>query len=40
MKEWLSNLLDVKFIGNIAPANRMWLRKEIFKADIDAELRG
>lgn len=35
MKQWLSNLLNVTFTGNIAEADRMWLRKEIFKADID-----
>ncbi|HSX42856.1 MAG TPA: hypothetical protein VLF59_02100 [Candidatus Saccharimonadales bacterium] len=35
MKQWLSSVLGVAFVGNIAEADRMWLRKEIFKADID-----
>jgi len=35
MKQWLHDLLGVTFVGNIAEADRMWLRKEIFKADID-----
>lgn len=34
MKQWLSDLLNVTFEGNIAEADRMWLRKEIFRADI------
>lgn len=36
MKAWLSSLLDVHFEGNVAKADRMWLRKEIAKADIQA----
>lgn len=39
MKQWLSSLLDVTFVGNIAEADRMWLRKEIFKVDIDRSNR-
>lgn len=31
---WLAALLGVTFEGNVAIANRMWLRKEIKKADI------
>jgi hypothetical protein len=36
VQQWLANLLGVKFDGNVAAANRMWLRKEILKADIIA----
>lgn len=35
MKAWLSDLLGVRFVGNVAQADRLWLRKEIMKADID-----
>lgn len=35
LKQWLSEVLGVTFNGNIAEADRMWLRKEILKADID-----
>jgi inorganic pyrophosphatase/exopolyphosphatase len=31
---WLSNLLGVKFSGNIAPADRLWLRKEIIMQSL------
>lgn len=34
MQAWLCELLGVKFDGNMATADRMWLRKEIKKADI------
>lgn len=34
---WLTNLLGVKFDGTVAVADRMWLRKEILKADIIAQ---
>jgi inorganic pyrophosphatase/exopolyphosphatase len=34
-KAWLSQLLDVTFDDNIARSDRMWLRKEIIKRDID-----
>ena len=29
IQEWLSGLLGIKFSGDIAPADRLWLRKEI-----------
>jgi len=29
IQSWLSSLLGVRFIGTIAPADRLWLRKEI-----------
>jgi len=35
MQQWLHKVLGVDFDGNIAVADRMWLRKEIFKADIE-----
>lgn len=34
VQSWLTKLLAVQFMGNMATANRMWLRKEIKKADI------
>jgi len=34
VQAWLSDLLGVKFDGTVAAADRMWLRKEIKKADI------
>jgi inorganic pyrophosphatase/exopolyphosphatase len=37
MKIWLSDVLGITFNGNIAEANRMWLRKEILRADIDRQ---
>jgi inorganic pyrophosphatase/exopolyphosphatase len=37
VKGWLTDLLGVAFEQDIAIANRMWLRKEIMKADIDRE---
>ncbi len=33
VKAWISNLLKVNFDGDIAKADRLWLRKEIMKAD-------
>jgi inorganic pyrophosphatase len=36
VQAWLTELLDVSFDGTLATADRMWLRKEIKKADIDA----
>ncbi len=39
MQDWLSNTLGVTFIDDIAEAERMWLRKEILKADITREAR-
>ncbi|HEY8999617.1 MAG TPA: hypothetical protein VIM53_04880 [Candidatus Saccharimonadales bacterium] len=32
LQEWLQELLGVSFEGNLAKANRLWLRKEILKA--------
>lgn len=32
IQQWLHELLDVSFEGNLAKANRLWLRKEILKA--------
>jgi len=34
VQTWLTDLLGVQFDGDIAAADRMWLRKEIKKADI------
>lgn len=31
---WLSELLEVQFAGQVATADRLWLRKEIIKQDI------
>lgn len=36
VREWLSNLLGISFEGNVATTDRMWLRKEILKQDIEA----
>ncbi len=33
--QWISKLLDVQFEGNIASADRLWLRKEIMKRDLE-----
>jgi inorganic pyrophosphatase len=33
VQEWAEKVLDLHFINNIAQANRLWLRKEIFKQD-------
>jgi inorganic pyrophosphatase len=35
LKHWLSRLLELKFAGDIATTNRMWLRKEILKQAIE-----
>lgn len=35
LKSWLSKLLTVDFQDDIATADRLWLRKEIMKQDID-----
>ena len=35
IKVWVSNLLKVNFDGGIAVADRLWLRKEVLKADIE-----
>jgi inorganic pyrophosphatase/exopolyphosphatase len=34
LQHWLEKLLGIKFAGNIAPANRLWLRKEIIQAAL------
>jgi inorganic pyrophosphatase/exopolyphosphatase len=36
VQKWLEGLLGVKFDGDIAVADRLWLRKEIIKQDIDS----
>lgn len=38
VKQWLSELLKVNFIGSIAIADRMWLRKEMMKQDIEKQM--
>lgn len=35
VQRWLGKLLDVRFDNNIAIADRLWLRKEIIKQDIE-----
>jgi inorganic pyrophosphatase/exopolyphosphatase len=35
IQAWLSKITGVEFRDNIAKTNRMWLRKEITRADID-----
>ena len=35
LQAWLSDLLGITFEDNVAAADRMWLRKEMMKADID-----
>ena len=39
IQQWLSNLLGVRFSGNIAPADRLWLRKEIVMAALQGRAR-
>jgi inorganic pyrophosphatase/exopolyphosphatase len=34
IQNWLSGLLGIKFTGTIAPADRLWLRKEIVMAAL------
>ncbi len=34
VRAWISELLGVTFDGNVARADRMWLRKEIIKKDL------
>ena len=36
VKIWLAGLLGVNFHGDIAKADRLWLRKEIMKADLES----
>jgi inorganic pyrophosphatase len=33
VQEWAEKILDIQFTNNIARADRLWLRKEIFKQD-------
>jgi len=35
IQQWLSSLLGVQFKGPTAKANRLWLRKEIIKQDLE-----
>ncbi|HVQ43937.1 MAG TPA: DHH family phosphoesterase [Candidatus Saccharimonadia bacterium] len=35
VQAWVSDLLGVKFEGDVARADRMWLRKEIIKQDLE-----
>jgi inorganic pyrophosphatase/exopolyphosphatase len=39
VQEWLMHLLGARFHGDVAETGRLWLRKEILKADID-HMRG
>lgn len=39
LQKWLHEVTGVTFTGNIAEADRMWLRKEILQADIDHQRR-
>jgi hypothetical protein len=39
IQRFLKDILAVHFEGTKATANRMWLRKEIMKAAIDASSR-
>lgn len=39
LKKYLEELLGVSFTGDIAVANRMWLRKEIFKEELSRGLK-
>ena len=39
MQDWLVQLLGVTFEDDIAIADRLWLRKEIIKQDIEADSR-
>jgi inorganic pyrophosphatase/exopolyphosphatase len=36
IRSWLAGLLEITFDGPLAKADRLWLRKEILKADIEA----
>ncbi len=36
VQKWVADLMGVKFEGDIAKADRMWLRKEIIKQDLSA----
>jgi hypothetical protein len=39
IKAWVGDLLKVNFVGDIAKADRLWLRKEIMKADQNDQIR-
>jgi inorganic pyrophosphatase len=34
LKKWLSDLLNIRFRSDVAPANRLWLRKEIMNREL------
>lgn len=38
VQAWLSSLLGVEFDGSVAIADRLWLRKEVIKRDIQQQL--
>jgi inorganic pyrophosphatase/exopolyphosphatase len=38
IQTWLSSLLGIKFTGTIAPADRLWLRKEIVMAALQQRM--
>lgn len=35
IQRWLQNLLGIRFSGSVAPADRLWLRKEIVMAALE-----
>lgn len=37
LKTWLSGLLGVSFVGDVAEADRLWLRKEIINRSLEKE---
>lgn len=37
VREWIEKITDVNFIESIAEADRLWLRKEIVRQDLDFE---
>ena len=37
IKEWAEKLLKVSFVDEVAKADRLWLRKEIVKEDLDTK---
>jgi hypothetical protein len=40
VKAWLSKLIGIEFVGSVAVADRLWLRKEVIKQDVDKETPG
>lgn len=38
IQTWLNNLLGLEFVGSVATADRLWLRKEVIKQDIVSPL--